>query len=95
MRNLKNSPRVCVQRIEKHQPIKAEDFLVDFTFNYGNILFWELVCRRKENKEDLFTYISGHFGPQVYLKGSLVIALVFPFICVSVSPSLDISETAH
>ena len=34
-----------------------------------------------------------NFGPRVYPKGSLVIALVG--VCVSVCPSLNISETAH
>ena len=35
------------------------------------------------------------FGPRVYPKGSLVIALVRPCVRVSVRPSLNISETAH
>ena len=42
-------------------------------------------------------YCFTHFGPRVYPKGSLVIALVC--VCVSVCPSvclsLNISETAH
>ena len=36
-----------------------------------------------------------HFGPRVYPKGSLVIALVRVSVRVSVCPSLNISETVH
>ena len=36
-----------------------------------------------------------NFGPRVYPKGSLVIALVRPCVCPCVYPSLNISETAY
>ena len=46
--------------------------------------------------ERLFLYcICCHFGPRVYPKGSLVIALVQVCVRPCVCPSLNISETAH
>ena len=43
----------------------------------------------------LVNCVFQHFGPWVYLMGSLVIALVCPCMCPCVSVLVYISRTAH
>ena len=58
-------------------------------------VFYQIIFYSQDLDLDCASQVSVFFGPRVYPKGSLVIALVRLCVRVSVRPSLNISETVH
>ena len=92
----------CFSGLENHSPPPFSACFKSFIYVIINLkdINWDYVFGYSSTCEVLWTSkkiinVSIYFGPQVYPMGSVVIILVRPSVCPSISQSLNIPETAY